>query len=160
MSMTIHLNNNSRERPILVADDDDDDRLLTADALRECGCGSDIHWVENGKQLLDYILRRNGYTFLAGYPLPRLVLLDLNMPLKDGRQALVELKNCALSEPVPVVIFTTSRSEYDIEFTFRWGAHMYVPKPSRYRQLVDVTRSLLSLDVERRITDLRDFVFR
>lgn len=156
--MSLSLNNTAR--PILIADDDEDDRLLAVDALRECGCLHDIHWVENGRQVMDYILRRNEYSILADSALPSLILLDLNMPLMDGRQALVELKCCVLPETIPVVILTTSSSRYDIDFTFRWGAHIYITKPSRYRHLVDVTRQLLSLDVRHRATTIADFVLQ
>jgi CheY-like chemotaxis protein len=84
---------------ILMADDDDDDRLLTRDAVSEAGLEGDLYFVQNGEELLDYLCRRGKYNSPASAPRPGLILLDLNMPLKDGREALREIRGDRISAP-------------------------------------------------------------
>src|SRR5690606_26362000 len=83
----------SKPISILMADDDPDDRILTKDALEEAHLANDLRFVEDGEELLDYLYRRGKYTDPASAPRPGLILLDLNMPRKDGREALRELKS-------------------------------------------------------------------
>ncbi len=102
---------------ILLADDDEDDRLLTADALRAAKMGSDLKTVSDGEELLDYLYRRGKHALPGSSPKPDLILLDLNMPRRDGREALREMKADPELRSIPVVILTTSRTEEDIDQT-------------------------------------------
>src|SRR5687767_2005551 len=99
---------------ILIADDDPDDRELTRDALQECRLANEVHFVEDGEELMDYLSRRGQHRNLAGSPLPGLILLDLNMPRKDGREALKEIKANPDLRRIPIVVLTTSKAEEDI----------------------------------------------
>jgi len=103
------MNPSAKSIVILMADDDADDRLLAKDALTECRLSNELHFVENGEELLDYLLRRGNYTSLGDAPRPGLILLDLNMPKKDGREALKEIKADPELRKIPVVVLTTSR---------------------------------------------------
>ena len=103
---------------ILIADDDADDRQMTQEALHECRLVNDVHFVEDGEQLLDHLFRRGAYAHLAGTPLPGLILLDLNMPRKDGREALKEIKAHPDLRRIPIVVLTTSKAEEDILRTY------------------------------------------
>ena len=127
---------------ILSADDDPDDRELTRDALQECRLANDVHFVEDGEQLLDYLNRRGQYKKLAGEPLPGLILLDLNMPRKDGREALKEIKANPLLRRIPVVVLTTSKAEEDILRTYDLGVNSYVTKPVTFESLVETIKVL------------------
>jgi len=127
---------------ILMADDDEDDRLLTQEALEESRLVNKIHFVEDGEQLMDYLYRRGAYTYLADEPLPGLILLDLNMPRKDGREALQEIKADKQLRPIPVVILTTSKGEEDIYHSYDLGASSYIAKPVTFAALVEVIRAI------------------
>jgi CheY-like chemotaxis protein len=134
---------NSKEttqKIILMAEDDVDDRLLARDALTESGSEGDLRFVDNGEELLDYLLGRG--KFNADALRPRLILLDLNMPLKDGRQALREIKSNPLLRQIPVVVLTTSHADTDIDLVYHLGANSFITKPVRYEALVDVMRIL------------------
>lgn len=125
---------------ILMAEDDADDRLLARDALAECGLGEDLRFVENGEELLDYLLQRGKYD--AQTPRPGLILLDLNMPVKDGREVLQEIKNNTALRRIPVVVLTTSRADTDIDRIYNLGANSFITKPVRYDSLVQVMRAI------------------
>jgi CheY-like chemotaxis protein len=127
---------------ILMADDDDDDRLLTRDALAEAGLDGDLHFVENGEQLLDYLCRRGQYKQAAAAPRPGLILLDLNMPLKDGREALREIRADPELRRIPVVVLTTSKADTDIGAIYELGANSFISKPFQFEALVGVMRML------------------
>jgi CheY-like chemotaxis protein len=134
---------NSKEttqKIILMAEDDVDDRLLARDALTESGSEGDLRFVDNGEELLDYLLGRG--KFNADALRPRLILLDLNMPLKDGRQALREIKSNPLLRQIPVVVLTTSHADTDIDLVYHLGANSFITKPVRYEALVEVMRIL------------------
>ena len=134
---------NSKEatqKIILMAEDDVDDRLLARDALTQSGSEGDLQFVDNGEELLDYLLGRG--KFNADTPRPRLILLDLNMPLKDGRQALREIKSNPLLRQIPVVVLTTSHADTDIDLVYHLGANSFITKPVRYETLVEVMRIL------------------
>jgi len=126
---------------ILLADDDSDDRLLIRDALEESQWGGELRCVENGEELLDYLLGRGTYKG-ANLPRPGLILLDLNMPRKDGRQALHEIKTDPALRRIPVVVLSTSKADADIETSYNLGANSFIPKPVRFAELVDVIRQL------------------
>ncbi len=127
---------------ILMADDDPEDRLLAEDALEEAKVQNELHFVVDGEQLMDYLYRRNGYEHLADKPLPGLILLDLNMPKKDGREALKEIKSDPKLKKIPVVVLTTSSAEIDIVRTYDLGVNSFVTKPVTFEGLVDVMRTL------------------
>src|ERR1041384_5073438 len=103
---------------ILIADDDPDDRELTRDALHECRLANDVHFVEDGEELMDYLHRRGRFEMFAHTPLPGLILLDLNMPRKDGREALKEIKANRDLRRIPIVVLTTSKADEDILRTY------------------------------------------
>lgn len=125
---------------ILVADDDPDDRLLIYDAIRENHPQSEIYFVEDGEELLEYLRLENRY--IGGAPHPKLILLDLNMPRKSGREVLRELKADPDLRRIPVVVFTTSSAEQDIVGSYDLGANSFITKPVSYEGLVKVVRSL------------------
>ena len=127
---------------ILMADDDADDRQMTLEAFSESRLANDLRFVEDGAELMDYLFRRNKYTDPASSPRPGLILLDLNMPKKDGREALREIKADARLRNIRVVVMTTSKAEEDIVRTYDLGAESYVTKPVTFTSLVDVVRTL------------------
>ena len=127
---------------ILMAEDDWDDRLLVKDALAECRWEGDLRFVEDGEELLDYLRRRGKYSQSATAPRPGLILLDLNMPRKDGREALREIKADAELRRTPVVVFTTSKADTDIGRLYDLGANSFISKPIQFDALVGVMRIL------------------
>jgi CheY-like chemotaxis protein len=131
-----------RPNVILMAEDDADDRLLLKDALEECKWEVDMRFVENGEELLDYLLRRGKYAQVAHCPRPGLILLDLNMPRKDGREVLREIKANAELRKIPVVVLTTSRADTDIERIYELGANSFISKPVQFDGLVNLMRLL------------------
>jgi CheY-like chemotaxis protein len=127
---------------ILMADDDPDDRQLTKEAFEEARLANDLRFVEDGVELLDYLNRRGKYADPATSPRPGLILLDLNMPRKDGREALEELKQDARFRTIRVVVLTTSKAEEDILRSYNLSAASYITKPVTFESLVDVVRTL------------------
>ena len=127
---------------ILMADDDADDRLLAKDALAECKITGDLRFVENGEELIEYLHRRGKYLHADAAPRPGLILLDLNMPKKDGREALKEIKVDPELRTIPVVILTTSRADTDIGRIYDLGANSFIAKPVSFDSLVDVMKTL------------------
>jgi len=127
---------------ILMADDDADDRLLAKDALTECRLANDLHFVEDGEELMDYLQRRGKYSQPALAPRPGLILLDLNMPRKDGREALREIKSDPELRKIPVVVLTTSRADTDIGQIYELGANSFISKPVTFDSLVNVMKIL------------------
>ena len=133
-----------RERPnILMADDDPDDRMLVKDALDETAVPHTLDCVGDGEELLDYMHRRGRYANAAGHPDPRLILLDLNMPRKDGRETLRELKADPRLRQIPVVILTTSNATEDVQYTYNLGASSFIIKPRDFATLVNMLQSLV-----------------
>lgn len=127
---------------ILMADDDADDCLLVRKALREKDRGYDLRVVRDGEELLDYLFRRGAYATAGAAPVPDLILLDLKMPKKDGREALRELKADEHFRQIPVVVLTTSTDPEDIKYSYRMGVNSYVTKPVTFRCLVDLMDTL------------------
>lgn len=127
---------------ILMADDDADDRLLLKEALDEVQFGHIVEFTEDGQDLMNYLKRRDIYTDRQNTPLPNLILLDLNMPRKDGREALREIKSDSNLLRIPVVVFTTSKAEEDVLRSYDLGANSFIVKPITFEKLVDVIRSI------------------
>ncbi len=127
---------------ILVADDDADDRMLIKDAFEEARLNNEIHFVEDGEQLLAYLRRDGEYANMVGEAYPGIILLDLNMPRKDGREALREIKADPELKRIPVVVLTTSRAEEDIIRTYGLGVSSFITKPVTFEGLVDVVKAL------------------
>ena len=127
---------------ILIADDDPDDRELTRDALQECRLANEVHFVRDGEELMEYLRREGAYANLIEQPLPGLILLDLNMPRKDGREALKEIKSDRDLRRIPVVVLTTSKADEDILRTYDLGVNSYVTKPVTFDSLVETLKVL------------------
>ncbi len=124
--------------PILIADDDPDDRLIIKEALEEAQVKNPLFFVENGEELLDFLKRRNKYANITNAQLPGLILTDLNMPRKDGREAILEIKSDSDLRIIPVVVFTTSKTEEDIAWTYKFGVNSFITKPLTFNALVDI----------------------
>lgn len=127
---------------ILMADDDPDDRQLTKEAFVEAKLSNDLRFVEDGVELMEYLNRQGRYADPASSPRPGIILLDLNMPRKDGREALQELKADPRFRMIRVIIMTTSKAEEDILRTYNLSAASYITKPVTFDSLVDVIRTL------------------
>lgn len=125
---------------ILIADDDPDDRLFIREGFEEAHLEHALRFVEDGEQLMDYLFRRGDFATADEYdaPTPGLIMIDLNMPKKDGREALREIKNDPVLRRIPVVILTTSSTEEDIARTYEDGVNSFITKPVSFEKLVDV----------------------
>jgi CheY-like chemotaxis protein len=127
---------------ILLADDDDEDRELTRDALRHAHLANDIKFVVDGQDLMDYLRREGPYADPdVDAPRPGIILLDLNMPKKDGREALAEIKADETLRQIPVVVLTTSKDEEDVFETYDLGVSGFVTKPVTFAGLVEAMRT-------------------
>jgi two-component system response regulator len=127
---------------ILMADDDADDRDFTRSAMEESRLVNDLRCVEDGEELLDYLHRRGRYADPKDSPRPGLILLDLNMPRLDGREALKEIKADPKLRNIPIVVLTTSKTEEDILRSYNLGANCFITKPVTFEGLVDVVKVL------------------
>jgi two-component system response regulator len=127
---------------ILMADDDADDRMLTKEALEESKVLNELRFVEDGEELMDYLKQRGKFADDGAAPQPGLILLDLNMPKKDGREALKEIKADPDLRRIPVVVMTTSKAEEDIFRSYDFGASSYITKPVTFDRLVDLMKAL------------------
>jgi CheY-like chemotaxis protein len=125
---------------ILMADDDDDDYLLTKKALAESKLLNTLIRVSDGEELLDYLNERGDYK--EGTVRPGVILLDLNMPRKDGREALKEIKSNPKLQNIPIVIFTTSKAEEDIYRSYQLGSNSFITKPVTFENLIAVMKTL------------------
>src|SRR6516225_6775621 len=132
----------TRPITILMADDDADDRQMTREAFEESRLANDLRFVEDGEELMDYLKRRGQYADPDSSPRPGLILLDLNMPKKDGRDALREIKTDPHLKHIRVIILTTSKAEEDIFRTYDLSAASYITKPVTFESLVEVVRAL------------------
>jgi CheY-like chemotaxis protein len=126
----------------LMADDDPDDRLLIKEAFQESLISNSIYFVEDGVELLDYLRWQDKFSNPKDAPTPDLILLDLNMPRKDGREALAEIKSDPRLRYIPVVVLTTSKAEEDIMRSYDIGAASYITKPVTFDGLVEAIRGL------------------
>jgi CheY-like chemotaxis protein len=127
---------------ILLADDDPDDRMMAREALQESRLANDLHEVENGEELLDYLYQRGAHADRDVAPRPGLILLDLNMPRMDGREALRAIKSDPDLRCIPVVVLTTSHAEVDIYRTYDLGVNSFITKPVSFEGLVEVMKTL------------------
>jgi two-component system response regulator len=126
---------------ILIADDDADDRMMLKEALEENSFSHSVHFVEDGEELLDYLHQRG--KFLSKKVIrPHLIILDLNMPKIDGREALSHIKSNADLKRIPVIVLTTSRAEEDIIRTYDLGVNSFICKPVHFNDLVMVAREI------------------
>ncbi|MGB3725634.1 MAG: response regulator [Glaciecola sp.] len=134
--LTIDTNNTMKFDYLLVADDDIDDQELIKDALLENHLAAEkVQWVNDGEELMNVLDNTN--------KLPSLILLDLNMPRKDGRKALEEIKNNQQLKHIPVIIFSTSESIDDIKTCYNLGTNTYITKPHSYKELVDAMADII-----------------
>jgi CheY-like chemotaxis protein len=136
------MNKHGEPITILMADDDADDRRLTRDALEESRLANDLRFVENGEELLDYLRNQGKFKSHEEYPRPGLILLDLNMPRKDGRTALKEIKADPDLRQIPVTVLTTSKADEDIFRSYDLGVNSYIVKPVTFEALVDILQTL------------------
>ncbi|KAA2245241.1 response regulator [Chitinophaga agrisoli] len=127
---------------ILIADDDADDREMLKAAFEESNIGHNIKFVENGEELLRYLKRKGSYADDLRHPLPQIILLDLNMPKKDGREALKEIKTDNYLKRIPVIVLTTSQEEKDVKKSYELGVNSFIIKPVTFRKLVEFTQTL------------------
>lgn len=127
---------------ILMADDDEDDRLLALDALKEGRVLNNLHFVEDGVELLEYLRHEGKYNDPTTSPRPSLILLDLNMPRMDGREALQHIKSDPKLRSIPVVILTTSKEEEDMLRGYDLGAASYITKPVNFEGLVELMKAI------------------
>lgn len=127
---------------IVMADDDDDDYLLTKKALKESKLLNKLIRVHDGEELLDYLRCQGDYKDEAKFERPGVILLDLNMPRKDGREALKEIKADPKLKDIPVVVFTTSKAEEDIYRSYQLGVNSFITKPVTFDNLIEVMRAL------------------
>jgi len=133
---------NGRPITVLMADDDPDDRMLTREAMQEALVINELRFVEDGEELMDYLHQRGQYAEQDSSPRPGLILLDLNMPKKDGREALKEIKADPDLRRIPIVVLTTSKAEEDIWRTYEMGVSSYITKPVTFEGLIDVMKTL------------------
>lgn len=124
--------------PILIADDDMDDCKMIKEALQESHLLNKLYFVHDGEDLLNYLHHKGRFADGSKYPLPGLILLDLNMPKKDGREALTEIKGDVRLRSIPIVVLTTSQAEEDVYRTYNLGVNSFITKPVIFNALVQV----------------------
>lgn len=127
---------------LLLAEDDDEDLEMTLDALNGSRLSNDIRVTRDGEELMEYLLREGRYGDGADAPTPGLILLDLNMPRKDGREALAEIKSNPELRKIPVIVLTTSKAEEDIVRSYDLGVNSFIAKPVTFSGLADAMKVL------------------
>lgn len=127
---------------ILLAEDDQDDYLLTVNALKEARLANDLHLVKDGEELMEYLQKRDKYENQGSCPRPGLIILDLNMPCKNGHETLREIKADPALRSIPVIILTTSKSEEDILSSYDLGANSYIRKPAKFDDFVEIIKAI------------------
>ncbi|HXH70872.1 MAG TPA: response regulator [Pyrinomonadaceae bacterium] len=133
---------NNEPMHILMADDDEDDRRSFAKAWKNARATNPIHFVNDGEELIDYLHHRGKFADLPDWARPGLILLDLNMPKKDGREALREIKADPNLRQIPVVVLTTSKAEEDVYRTYDLGANSFITKPVTFTSMVELVQIL------------------
>lgn len=129
---------------ILIAEDDMDDYYLLKDALLEKNANADVRLVTDGSDLMDYLLYKGKFQKKKDAPRPELILLDLNMPKIDGREALSTIKSIPDLKQIPIVIFTTSKEINDICQCYKFGANSYISKPDSFKDLSQIVDALMT----------------
>ena len=134
--------NGYRPVTILMADDDEEDREMTREALQNSHLANEMRFVVDGQDLMDYLRRQGVYADPdADAPRPGVILLDLNMPKKDGREALAEIKGDDNLRSIPVIVLTTSKNEEDVFRTYDLGVSSFITKPVTFGGLVEVMKT-------------------
>lgn len=136
------MNQTGRGIVILCAEDDDDDRLLIREAWEEGRLANDLRFVNDGEELMEYLQHRGAWSDPASAPRPGLILLDLNMPRKDGREALQEIRNDPDLRRIPVVVLTTSKAEEDILRSYDLGVNSFITKPVTFDSMVETLQTV------------------
>ncbi len=136
------MNQQGKPITILYADDDPEDRMLVKDALEWSRLANELHFAEDGEELMDYLYRRGKYTSLLDSPYPSLILLDLDMPKKDGREAIKEIKADSNLRRIPIVVLTTSKAEEDINRSYDLGVSGFIVKPATFESLTNTIKIL------------------
>lgn len=131
------LNETNRSFIVLLAEDDEEDRMLVRDVLQESGLSCELRTVRDGTELLDYLLRRGGYTNPEVAPRPSIVLLDLRMPQVDGWEALRVMKADSDLRKIPVIVLSSSSREEDIRLAYELGAAAYIRKEEEFEKLIE-----------------------
>lgn len=132
----------TKPRTILIAEDDPDDRQWIKEALTECQLEHQIRFVVDGEELMDFLLHRGKFTATGNLAYPGLILLDLNMPKKDGRESLKEIKSDPRIRHIPIIILTTSKAEEDTFRTYNLGANTVIHKPVTFAHLVKIMETV------------------
>ncbi|MDP5337828.1 MAG: response regulator [Nodularia sp. (in: cyanobacteria)] len=127
---------------ILMADDDEDDHILVREALAESQLPIDLHIVSNGEELLNYLHNRGLYSDKSQAPRPGLILLDLNMPQKNGLEVLKDIKTDPILRRIPVIVLSTSNDQQDIYQTYNLGANSFITKPVTFAALVEIMKNI------------------
>lgn len=136
------MNNPQNQVVILIADDDEDDRIMFKDAWEESRKSNILYFVETGEELMDYLHLQGRFSDISLAPRPGLIVLDLNMPKKDGCEALKEIKNDNALRTIPVVALTTSQAEEDILRAYDLGVNSFITKPASFESLVETLNIL------------------
>ena len=136
------MNDKKKSITILMADDDPDDRLMTQLAFKKAKLVNELRFVEDGEELMDYLHKKGKYGNGTDAPRPGLILLDLNMPKKDGREALKEIKDDPGLKSIPIVVMTTSKAEQDIYSSYNLGVNSFITKPVSFDGMVFVITTL------------------
>ena len=132
----------SKAFTIIIAEDDEDDYLLTKEAFIEAGAKNPLHWVKDGEELIQFLTNVSANEEETKHI--GMILLDLNMPKKDGRESLKEIKNSPQWRMIPVLILTTSNADSDILNSYDLGVNSYIQKPVRFPELVAVAKSVVN----------------
>ena len=135
------MENQPKHITILLADDSEDDRIMTREALEESFIVHDLREVEDGEELMDYLLHLGSYADPASAPVPGLILLDLNMPRKSGHEALREIKTHPVLRRIPVVVFSTSSDDEDVLRSYDLGVNSFITKPVTFEGLLKVMKT-------------------
>lgn len=133
---------------ILIADDDEEDQMLTREALEERRLTNELRFVNNGEEVMDYLKRRGKFAEPWTSPRPGIILLDLNMPRKDGRECLAEIKADPDLRDIPVFVLTTSKAEEDVHQTFELGGSSFITKPVTFDAFIELVSSVTGHRIE------------
>lgn len=136
------MNTQTPNYKILLVNDRKEIQFLVGEALTEIPLSLQLFCVKDGEELLDYLYRRNQYQSSNTSPRPNLILLDLNMPRKDGREVLREIKSHPTLRQIPILILTTSKEEGDLSYCYHTGANSFINLPLSFDSLVEVLKNV------------------